>query len=416
MLPRLSHASFGTIAYPSFVATPPPSHARARAHVPRAALHALLNQSTRVRSTPRPVGQEPTSSKRHPVTEGRVGRGWRTPARLLIVRSQGVPLPCAATSLRVSPCSPPATNVCSWTYALGHTGLVSTLLKSKVCACQRYGWGGDQSGATSRSPPRCTGARQDPRQTLESLVSGARARAHTAGPSLNPTPPGCVSDGGAPQSPVTRRYHAPSPTIGAVSRGPPAAPHAPCPSAVITWGNSSGEGSGGCTRTKGMCLRLFGGVLSERAQGSVLAGLHTSSLGTSSSARRVGAAASCASGDQQVAPWRCTRGGIVPMQIGLVAYSTKGTPDEGSSNSIPQRASSARHRPAHPRRERDPAANPRLLRARACKGRHGASRECSIALPWGGEERKCCRAHVRVRSPLRSHPVTRLSGWSERAG
>ena len=45
LVPRLSHASFGTIASrPSFVATPPPSHARARAHVPRAALHAPLNQ------------------------------------------------------------------------------------------------------------------------------------------------------------------------------------------------------------------------------------------------------------------------------------------------------------------------------------------------------------------------------------
>ena len=138
--------------------------------------------------------------------------------------------------------------------------------QSKVQACQRYGWGGDQFGTTSRSPPRRTGARQDPRQTLESLVSGARARAHTAGPSLNPIPPGCVSDGGAPQSPVTRRYHAPSPTIGAVSRGPPAAPHAPCPSAVITWGSSSGEGTGGCTRTcRPVHLALFGG--SECARG-----------------------------------------------------------------------------------------------------------------------------------------------------
>ena len=109
---------------------------------------------------------------------------------------------------------------------------------------------------TNSAPPRgphrvVTGARQDPKRTHKSLVGRRRslpepARLRTL---AYPNASRLRLRRRGPPSPATRRYHAPSQHL-TDSRGLPAAPRAPCPSAVITRGSSSGEGTGGRERTK----------------------------------------------------------------------------------------------------------------------------------------------------------------------
>ena len=80
------------------------------------------------------------------------------------------------------------------------------------------------------------------------------------------------------------------------------------------------------------------------------------------------------------------------MQIGLVAYSTKGQPDEGRSPSNPQRASSACHRPAHPRRENRRQIPDSPARAPAREGT--VSAENAQSFRHGGERRERTVEHT----------------------
>ena len=97
------------------------------------------------------------------------------------------------------------------------------------------------------------------------------------------------------------------------------------------------------------------------------------------------------------------------MQIGLVAYSTKGQPDEGRTPSNPQRASSACHRPAHPRRENRRQIPDSPARAPAREGT--VSAENAQSLRHGGERRESIVEHTlgpRSLTPRRGRERARL--------
>ena len=143
---------------------------------------------------------------------------------------------------------------------------------------------------TNSAPPRgphrvVTGARQDPKRTHKSFVGWRRslpelARLRTL---AYPNAPRLRLRRRGPPSPAMRRYHAPSQHL-TDSRGPPAAPRAPCPSAVIPRGSSSGEGTGGCERTR------IGNFAANSRAGSDLGRSHSP----------------LAWGDRAGADWTCT--------------------------------------------------------------------------------------------------------------
>ena len=134
---------------------------------------------------------------------------------------------------------------------------MSISTKSLTCASPRHSTSSHtHTYITNSAPPRgphrvVTGARQDPKRTHKSLVGWRRSLSELARLRTLAYPKASRRRlrRRGPPSPVTRRYHAPSQHL-TYSRGPPAAPRAPCPSAVTTRGSSLREGTGGCERTK----------------------------------------------------------------------------------------------------------------------------------------------------------------------